>query len=59
VVKGRIRVYLQNDPFRGDPLWISTGDIVSVVGYVEPIRFWGSCPIMWTNINKVTKLQDF
>jgi hypothetical protein len=59
VVKGRIRVYLQNDAFRGAPLWIGPGDIVSVVGLVQPLEWWSTCPIMWTNINKVQKLQNY
>lgn len=59
IVRGRIRVYLQNDEFRTDPLWIGVNDIVTVTGFVEPMRWWGSCPIMWTNINNVRKVQNF
>lgn len=59
VVKGRIRVYLPDDAFRGDPLWIGTGDIVAVVGFVEPLTWWGSCPMMWTNINNVQKILNY
>lgn len=61
---GPIRVYLPNDAFRGDPWWISTGDWVTVVGFIEPLRYAypvypypreaNSPLMMWTNINNLT-----
>lgn len=56
-----IRVFLQNDDFRGAPLWLSAGDTVSVEGYMEPLRFPAGQQgltdyvIVWTNINNVIK----
>lgn len=58
VLDNPIMVWLQNDGFRGDPYWIGTGDIVTVEGFIEPVRF-AYAPhdylLMWTNVNKITK----
>lgn len=68
ILPGRIRVYLPDDGFRSDPLWIGGGELVSIHGYIEPIRFAFPNPpelgrdassplVMWTNINNVRILQ--
>lgn len=53
---GPVRIWLLDDPWNGDPLWISPGDTVTAEGMVEPLRF-ASAPtdlmVMWTNINKL------
>lgn len=55
-----IRVFLPNDEFRSDPWWINAGDIVTVEGFVEGLRFPAGHQglldylILWTNINNVT-----
>lgn len=55
-----IRVFLPNDLFRSDPWWITAGDIVTVEGYIEGLRFPAGPVglldylIMWTNINNIT-----
>lgn len=62
---GPIRVYLPDDFFRGTPWWISTGDWVTVVGYLEPLRYAFPSPAsypriphsplcLWSNINNLT-----
>lgn len=64
---GPIRVYLPDDGFRGAPLWITEGQLVEVVGYVEPLRYAFPNPpelgrdansplCVWTNINNVRVL---
>lgn len=61
---GPIRVYLPDDAFRGDPWWISTGDWVTVYGFVEGLRYAFPSPatyerkpytplMVWTNINSI------
>lgn len=67
VLPGPVRVYLPHDDFRGDPLWINTGQLVKVTGFIEPLRYvWSeietaripSSPLMiWTNINNVVRLD--
>jgi hypothetical protein len=55
-----IRVFLPNDAFRDDPYWINAGDIVTVEGFVEGLRFPAGQQglldyvILWTNINNIT-----
>lgn len=62
---GGIRVYIQPELFRDDPYWISIGDRITAVGYIEPLRFAfpdppelgraaGSPLMMWTNMNYIT-----
>jgi hypothetical protein len=61
---GPIRVYLPDDGFRGDPWWISTGDWVTVHGYLEPLRYAFPSPAgyprdpnsplcLWTNVSNL------
>lgn len=72
VMDGPVRVFLPDDidgdettdrwAWNGWPLWVSPGDIVSVVGMVEPFRFPGAPSdhqIMWTNVYNIKKLQNF
>jgi hypothetical protein len=64
IMPGPVRIFLPDDDpaFNQDPLWIGPGDIVSVVGMVEPLRFSGGpsdLMVMWTNINKLTKHQNY
>lgn len=54
ILPGPIRVYIQPELFRGDPWWINGGELVTVWGYVEPLRFTGSPLMMWSNINNIT-----
>jgi hypothetical protein len=60
-----IRVFLADDDFRGAPLWLSAGDMVSVDGYLEGIRFPAGhvgllgYRVLWTNINNITKYGHF
>lgn len=65
ILPGQIRVYLPDDAFRSDPLWIAGGERVTVVGFVEPLRYAFPSPpelgrdassplMMWTNVNNIT-----
>jgi hypothetical protein len=61
---GGVRVHLPDDraagrpAWDGNPLWISPGDTVSVIGYVEPPLFWSGAPMLWTNISLVQKIEN-
>ncbi len=77
VLPNPIRVFLPDDAltdypddpqrpgWRSAPLWLGAGDIVSVVGFVEGLRFPAGQEglldylALWTNVNNITKHQNF
>lgn len=64
VLEGPIRIFLWDDSpsWNEEPLWIGPGDVVSAVGFIEPLRISGAPSnyyMMWTNINKLVKHQNY